>query len=375
VAGALYGLAIGDGMGAPVEGWTPERVRERFARHDFLTFLPPTQEQYIGTNRGKGDGRITDDSLLLEALTRSYLTKQDHLDAYDFAALFVPEYAERRVFVPERQEEMTTLERPLWYPERYSHIQHSIYHAEPRRAGLGNRETQSFAGYVMPIGAVNAGDPRGAYDEAIAFGMATQSSYGLEAGAVTAASFAAALAADATPARVVEAALDLAKDGTKRALESVLPEITPGISREAFIGRTRRAYLPYSGLIATAQDEPNANAQEADVSSYGQPSRTVAIENPIVALAALKWSQGDFMRALTACVFYGQDCESIAAHAAGLCGALGGADSVPLALRLASDAANQRDRVAAAASLVSVARLIQARDIARIGARGAALSA
>lgn len=374
VAGALYGLAIGDGMGAPVEGWTAAAVRARFGRHDFSTFLPPTREEHIGTNRGKGDGRITDDSLLLEALTRTYETKQDHLDAYDFARTFVPEYAERRVFVPERQAEMPSLERPLWYPERYSHIQHSIYHAEPRRAGIGNRETQSYAGYVMPVGAVNAGDPQAAYNEAIAFGMATQTSYGLEAGAVTAATFAAALAHDARVEHVLEAALYLAKDGTKRALEAVLPGVSPGLSRDSLIARVRNDYLPFSGLIATEQDTRDANMQDAEVSSYGQPSRLIAIENPVVALAVLKWSRGDFMRALTACVFYGQDCESIAAHAAGLCGALSGVDAVPAGLRQASDAANQRDRMAAAAALVRVARIVHAKDVARLGARGAALS-
>lgn len=374
VAGAVYGLAIGDGMGAPVEGWTAARVRERFARHDFNTFLPPTRTEHIGTNRGKGDGRITDDSLLLEALSRAYESKQDHLDAYDFAQLFVPEYAERRVFVPERQEEMPSLERPLWYPERYSHIQHSIYHAEPRRAGLGNRETQSYAGYVMPIGAINAGDPRGAYDEAVAFGIATQTSYGLEAGAVTAATFAAALAAEASVETVITAALSVAQDGTKRALEAVLPQITPNLTQNAFITRTRRAYLPFSGIIASEQSARDPDAQDAESSSYGQPSRLIAIENPIVALAALKWSRGDFMRALRVCVFYGQDCESIAAHAAGLCGALSGVATVPEGLRRASDEMNRRDRIAAARTLVNIARVVQAKDVARLGARGAALS-
>ena len=41
--------------------------------------------------------------------------------------------------------------------------------------------------YIAPVGAVNAGDPRRAYDEAIAFASGHQESYGLEAAAVLAA--------------------------------------------------------------------------------------------------------------------------------------------------------------------------------------------
>jgi len=33
LAGALYGIAIGDGMGAPVEGWSSPRIMEKFGDH------------------------------------------------------------------------------------------------------------------------------------------------------------------------------------------------------------------------------------------------------------------------------------------------------------------------------------------------------
>jgi len=55
LTGSICGLAIGDGMGGPVEGWSPQRIRERFHDWDFTTFLPTTDWA------PKGDGRITDD--------------------------------------------------------------------------------------------------------------------------------------------------------------------------------------------------------------------------------------------------------------------------------------------------------------------------
>ncbi|MEO1656686.1 MAG: ADP-ribosylglycohydrolase family protein [Pseudomonadota bacterium] len=372
--GALYGLAIGDGMGAPVEGWKAADIKKRFQDHDFSMFLPPTKPELIGTNKGKGDGRITDDSLLLEALIRSYETKLDHLDTHDYAELFVPEYAERPVWVPERQADMPSIERPLWYPERYSHLQLSVYNTEPRRAGMSNRETQSYCGYVMPIGAVNAGDPEAAYQEAASFGLAAQTSYGLEAGAVTAASFAAAFAHDASVSDVIDAASSLANDGTGAALEAVLPLVDPRANLDEVIATIRSAYLPFSGVIASAATSDMADLQDASISGYGEPSRTVAIENPVVALALLKWSGGEFMPALKAAVFYGEDCESIAAHVAGLCGALNGRESIPSSLRKTSDTNNKRDRRDAAARLANVASEITKKDTARLARRSVAIS-
>ena len=191
---------------------------------------------------------------------------------------------------------------------------------------------------------------------------------------MAAASFAAALARDATVERVLEACLDLAKDATKQALEVVLAEVSPRQSRDGVIARVRRTYIPYSGVLSTEQSEPaEADLQDARVSAYGQPSRTIAIENPIVSLALLKWSQGDFLRALEASVFYGEDCESIAAHAAGLCGALAGFEAIPENLRTTSDTVNRRDRIGMARDLAAVARTIQGKDAARLEARRASL--
>jgi len=50
--GAVCGAAIADGMGASVEGWPPEQIRERF--DSVRDFLPPTHggDPFMG----KGDG-------------------------------------------------------------------------------------------------------------------------------------------------------------------------------------------------------------------------------------------------------------------------------------------------------------------------------
>ena len=47
----------------------------------------------------------------------------------------------------------------------------SLSSVDPRQGGIGNMVNCGAAMYIAPIGAVNAGDPKAAYDEAIAFAV------------------------------------------------------------------------------------------------------------------------------------------------------------------------------------------------------------
>lgn len=174
-------------MGAPVEGWSPERIQQRFGTHDLKTFLPPTHSGDPAT--GKGDGRITDDTLMIEALIRAYQKAGMHLDAYGYEQFVLPEIATTPVWVPERQREMPILER-LWWPEKFPWMRLVHGHADPRQAGVGNCVNCGVAMWTMPVGAMNAGDPEGAYAEATALGLAHNESFAIEAAGVMAAGFA-----------------------------------------------------------------------------------------------------------------------------------------------------------------------------------------
>jgi ADP-ribosylglycohydrolase len=355
-------MAIGDGMGAPVEGWDGARVRATFGDHDFTRFLPPTDPALVGTDKGKGDGRITDDMLLIEALIRAYEAHRDHLDAYDYVRFVIPEYAERKVWVPEKQDERAALERPLWWPERYAYHRLVINNIDPRIGGQGNWPQQGFMGMVMPTGAVNAGDPQGAYDEVIAYGVATQHSYALEAGAVTAACFAAAFARNAKIDDIVKTAATYAKDGTAEAIGAVMAEVEPSDSFERFATRTRTAFIPYFGLSPKTLSEDNPDTRKIAGSNVSSPSRIAAVENLTAGLAAHVYGQGDFIRTMKAALFYGEDNESIAAFALGLVAARLGKTSLPITLVAASRHANRRDYDAVAASFAAVVKDILVKD-------------
>lgn len=372
VGASLTAFAIGDAMGAPVEGWKAEKIAEEYEAADLEIFLGPTHGG--DPSQGKGHGRITDDTLLMEAIMRAYAAHGDHMDAYDYAELFVPEIGEVEVWVPERQEMRLTIDRPVWWPERYAYQRNAIHNAEPRTAGVGNWPNQGYASVVMPIGAVNAADPRGAYDEAVAFGSAHTYTYALEAAAVTAAGYAAAFAHGATVADVVEVARTIGRDGTRQAMEAVVAIVDPDDDVFTFAAKARAAWLPFSGLPAQRLADGVPDTGTMAGTDIAQPSRTDAIENIPVAFAALLWGGGDWDRTMAASIFYGEDCESIAAVALSLLAAVEGPAVVPDNLVAAANEVNRRDFPAAGRAFALVAEKIVIHDAERLAARRAAVA-
>jgi ADP-ribosylglycohydrolase len=350
LAGALYGGAIGDAMGGPVEGQPSADVMARYRDWDFRKFLPSRQPGI-----GKGEGRITDDTLMAEALIRAYNKKRGHLDAYGFRDVFLPEIVSTLVWLPERQQEMAIIGR-LNAIERYAQLRLAQLGAWPRAAGTGGVVNCGAAMYIMPVGAVNAGDPAGAYAEAVALAAAETESFGVEAAGALAAAYAAALRPNAriedilgavteltqgAPAAVVEARRKnlpmwgTNRDETHAALHAVLAAVDPADDIPAFVAKVRAAFEPFTDG---------------------------SIEEVPVALAALKYGQGDWLRTLRAAVLYGRDNDSIAGMAFGLFGAMKGAQAIPEELRRASDAANRRDWSAMAAEFQATVEEVLAKD-------------
>ena len=363
IAGALYGGAIGDGMGAPVEGWPAQKIAAQFSRVD--EFLPPTHGG--DPAQGKGNGRITDDTLMIEALMYAYLAADDHLDAHGFERYLIPEITDRRTWVPERQAEIAVVER-LWWPEKYPWMRLTVNHAEPRTAGVCNCVNCGVAMYIWPVGAVNAGDPVGAYHEAVEIGAAHNESFAVEAAAVMAGATAAALGPDPTIDLVCHTARDLARDGTGLAIAACLDAVSSSDDLATFIGKVRQAVAPFDMRTGhTADDKPLLG--EHAMSNIGRPSRLHSIEELPVALAALKWGGGEFLRTIQASVFYGRDCDSIAGMAGSLFGAIFGTLSIPEKLRGAVDRANRRNFAGLAAEFTPLIGRILGRDERRLAAR------
>lgn len=366
-AGCLSGAAVGDALGGPTEGWTTDQIRQRYG--GFVEdIVPPYFADWRGARPNspyhKGDGHVTDDTLMTQAFARAYLRKQDHLDAYDVESLLVPQMVDEARWIPELETEAPLLRR-VFLAEKYLVLRLAYGHVDPREAGTGNIVNCGAAMYIAPVGIVNAGDPDGAYAEGIDVAGAHQSSYGREAAGVLAAAVAGALDPDATVDSVVGTCLRLAKDGTRAAIEAVSKAAAPITEWSAALGPLRDAIRPFD-TVADDYRDPGLAAR--------RPSRLHAIEELPVALGMLLVARGEYVPTVLGGVNYGRDADSIASMGGALAGALGGLAAVPERWRTEVAAASRLDIEGQGRQLARLAVEVFARDDRRHRDRAARLS-
>ncbi|MFE1341782.1 ADP-ribosylglycohydrolase family protein [Streptomyces sp. NPDC058733] len=366
ITGALVGAAVGDALGGPVEGYSPDQIAERHGGR-VHGIVGPWHGEHWRTARPlapyhKGDGHVTDDTLMTHALVRVYATVRDHLDAYAIADHLVPDLMTTPRWIPELQAEALPLQR-IFLAEKWLVARLHYGHVDPREAGTGNLVNCGAAMYMAPVGLVNAAHPAGAYAEALDVAGAHQSSYGREAAGVFAAAVAAACAPDATPESVVEACLALAKDGTRAAIESVCEVARAHTDFESALVPLREAVAPYD-TVGPDYRAPSLGAR--------RPSRLHAIEELPIALGMLLVARGDYRHAVLGAVNYGRDCDSIATMAGALAGALGSPVPEDWAKTVAE--ASRLDLWEPARTLTEVTREVFRRDVARRRAHEAAFA-
>ncbi|GLW47894.1 hypothetical protein Stsp02_35560 [Streptomyces sp. NBRC 14336] len=367
ITSALVGAAVGDALGGPVEGYSPDQILERHGGR-IHGIVGPWNGDAWRTARPlapyhKGDGHVTDDTLLTHALIRVYAEVRDHLDAYAIADHLVPDLMDNPRWIPELEAEALPLHR-VFLAEKWLVARLHYGHVDPREAGTGNIVNCGAAMYMAPVGLVNAADPHAAYAEALDIAGAHQSSYGREAAGVFAAAVAAACAPGATPESVVDTCLALAKDGTREAIEKVCEVAARHGDFESALTPLRQAVAPYD-TVGPDYRSPSLGAR--------RPSRLHAIEELPVALGMLLVASGDYRQTVLGSVNYGRDCDSIATMSGALSGALGRPVPEDWAKRVAD--ASRLDLWEPARTLAAVAREIFDRDVQRRRAHERAFTA
>ncbi|MFH8449890.1 ADP-ribosylglycohydrolase family protein [Streptomyces fungicidicus] len=357
ITGALVGAAVGDALGGPVEGYSPERIVERHGGRVHGVVGPWNGDEWRTARPiapyHKGDGHVTDDTLMTHALIRVYAAVRDHLDAYAVADHLVPDLMTNPRWIPELEAEALPLQR-IFLAEKWLVARLHYGHVDPREAGTGNIVNCGAAMYMAPVGLVNAAHPAAAYAEALDVAGAHQSSYGREAAGVFAAAVAAACAPGATADSVVAACLSLAKDGTRAAIEKVCEAASRYTDFESALGPLREAVTPYD-TVGPDYRSPSLGAR--------RPSRLHAIEELPVALGMVVVAGGDFRHAVLGAVNYGRDCDSIATMAGAVTGALG--SPVPQDWSKTVAEASRLDLWEPAATLTVVTREVFAHDVDR----------
>ena len=222
----------------------------------------------------KGDGHITDDTLMTLALVDVYAAVGDHLDAYAVADHLVPLLIGERRWIPELETEALLLHR-IFLAEKWLVARLHYGHVDPREAGVGNIVNCGAAMYMTPVGIVNAADPDGAYAEAIDVAGAHQSSYGREAAGVFAAAVAEAMRPGATIESVVDVAVDVAHDGTRAAIDAVASVAAKHDDWRDALGAAARRGRPVRhgrpALPPTGDGRPPAEPHEVDRGAADRP--------------------------------------------------------------------------------------------------------
>lgn len=356
--GCLYGGAIGDALGAPAEGHTPDEIRQRYG------WITDFVEPWDGPSPiGKGDGRYTDDTHMVQVLSQIYLDAGDELDVFEFAKAIVPPIADQPRWIAERGQTMPLVDR-LFYPEKWLLIRLRLANVDPRIGGIGNMVNCGAAMYAAPVGMVHAGDANAAYREAIEIFSAHQTSYGLEAAGVMAACVAEALRPAADLNAVIGVAQELANEGTKAAIDAV-------VARARDLHDTRHAISPLREAIRSFDGAADDFHDRGNGSDDWQPSRRRSIEELPIALGMLVVTGGDFAESIAAGANYGRDCDSIASMAGAIAGALHGDTAIPGRWIDQIKSANRIDLDPLAAGLTQLAVTLQQRQLAEAQRRAA----
>jgi ADP-ribosylglycohydrolase len=267
-------------------------------------------------------------------------------------------------WIPELERETVPLLR-VFLAEKWLVTRLHYGSADPREAGVGNIVNCGAAMYMAPVGIVNAGNPRGAYAEAVEIAGAHQSSYGREAAGVFAAAVAAAMGPGATVDDVLAASLEVAKDGTAAAIEAVLAA-AEGVSDWAeAIPLLRAAVEPFDS-VGPVYAQPALDSR--------RPSRLRSIEELPVALGFLKVT-GDVRGCVLGATNYGRDSDSIATMGGAIAGALHGAAGVPPDWAEQVGAASRLDLRRGGTVMAEVAAEVFRADVREAAAHHAAVEA
>lgn len=326
VKGVLLSTALGDAMGATIEKLSYQEIKKQYGRVESLETkwykadIP--EEERLG--RMRGNGIITDDTLMTNALIQVYMTKKRHLDAYDMGDEFIKEIAYKKQYIPEFGKEAMIIDR-LFYPEKNIFIRHVLANCEPREGGIGNMVNCGAAMYIAPIGIVNAGNPKAAYDEAILFAMGHQSSYGLEAAGVLAACVAKAFEPNITIGEIIETAIFFAKDGTKEAIQDLTTAAKELRTKNADMDEVIQVLQKKMEKYSPMKDDVHRKFEKLGIpSNHYTPSRLFSIEELPMALAFIVLNDGDFYTSIYDGVNSGRDTDSIGVMTGVILGAMQG---------------------------------------------------
>lgn len=295
VYGCLIGGAIGDALGATVEGWSHERIEREYGKVDEFRKLHRAYGK-------ESPGAVTADTTLRHYVSYCIAEKGRRVTPDDVAEVLVDHLNPDRVWVNSE-----IIVRKL------------SAGINPWVAGEGAISDTKVLAAIVPIGIVNACDPAQAYQDGFNVGSVFQSGHDREAAATVAAGVAEALKPDATVERVLAAMTKHASSIVYRAIDLAL-----GIADQSgTVDEFTETY--YERLL-----DWQWPAVQWDREKYrqGRVFSASTLESLPVSAAILSLCEGDVDRSIVEGASFGRDSDAIAGVIGSIAGAIEGAGEI-----------------------------------------------
>jgi ADP-ribosylglycohydrolase len=320
--GCIAGSWVGSAMGAPVEGWSRERIAQT---HGLLEKLLPYRHYTAHTDWERPPGTTEDGIERQKLIATAIIEKQDRILAHDLVAVWL------RDLDPEKMK---------FKQERFDRSLLELARAGVPPSELGKLwpypNVVSMARASHPLGLINAGDSQGAADDCFEVGKlyCRETAFGLRWAALYDAAIAEACKPDATVSSVLDAAKRFA---TYRAEAGSLYARYDTIESE--IARALELAEKHTDAMAM-RDEFYEFYEGGRYFNYGQSQANEIVSK---GLAVFALTEADPRKAIVTAVNFGRDTDCLAAIAGGLAGALAGAEAIPADWIAEVNAATRQD--------------------------------
>jgi len=306
--GCIAGSWVGSAMGAAVEGWSREQIKEK---HGFLDRLLSYAHYTEETEWERVPGTTEDGIERQKLMATAIIEKQDRILAHDLAAVWVRDLDPEKVKYKQEPFDRSLLE---------------LARAGTPPSELGKLwpypNVVSLARGSHPLGLINAGDPKGAADDCFEVGKVymRETAFGVRWAAL----YNAAIAEACKPEATVESVLEVAKRfALYRAEGGSLYALYDTIEME--VARALELAEKHTDPMAM-RDEFYRHYEGGDYFNYGMSQANEIVSK---GLAVFAISRGDPKEAILTSVNFGRDTDCLAAISAGLAGALSGSEGIP----------------------------------------------
>ena len=306
--GCIAGSWAGSAMGAAVEGWSREKIRQT---HGVLDRLLPYKHYTVETDWLRPPGTTEDGIERQKLIATAIIEKQDRIQAHDLLAVWVRDLDPAKMVYKQEGFDRSLLE---------------LAKAGVPPSELGRLwpfpNVVAVARASHPLGLINAGDPKGAADDTFEVGRvyASETAFALRWAALYNAAVAHACGPGATTGSVIETARRFACYRAEAgSLYASYDNIEQEVSRA--LGLAEKHTDP-----AAMRDEFYEVYQGGGYFNYGQSQANEIVSK---GLAVFALAGGDPKEAIVTAVNFGRDTDCLAAVAGGLAGALSGAAAIP----------------------------------------------